>query len=109
MLGSRSRLLVCLLLIAALAARELGGRSFEELGARNDLFRCGGGDEPLRHPVEEANAEVALQSCNPSADRTLVDTQARACRRAAAPTKSSKEYAEVVPSLHLAIVARLQR
>jgi len=84
---------------------ELSGGNLEELSTRNDLLGCRSRDEPFGHPVEEANAEVALESRNPSADRALIDTEARTRCRAASLTESGKEYPEIVPALHLPIIA----
>jgi hypothetical protein len=88
---------------------EFGRRSFEQLGPRNNFLRRCGGDQPLGHPVEEANAEVALESRNPSADGALIDTEASTRGCAASLTEGSQEYAEIVPALHLLTIARLQR
>ena len=85
--------------------QEFCGRSLEQLGARNNFLRRGGGDQSLRRPVEEANAKVALQSRNPSADGALIDAEASTRRCAASLTESSQEYTEIVPTLHLPIIA----
>ena len=82
---------------------------FKQLSAGNDLLGSRGGEEPLGHPVEEANAEIALQGRNPSADGALIDTQAGTRRRTAPFAESGQEHAKIVPALHLPIIAQVQR